>query len=80
MTAVKAVTFVTRSDRQAAERKEWIADAVAHMISIGLYAQEEVDQAYELADNLHYHSKDEGGEMMYSAKEAVDEELTYWGD
>lgn len=80
MTAVKEVSFVTRSDRQAAERKEWIADAVGYMISIGFYAQEEVDEAVCLAETLHYHNLDEGGEMTYSAKEAVDEELTYWGD
>lgn len=80
MTAVKEVTFVTRSARQAVERMEWIADAVAYMISIGLFAQEEIYDCVALAESLHYHSKDEGGEMMYSAKEAVDEELTYWGD
>jgi hypothetical protein len=79
MTAVKAVAFETRSDRQARIRKEWIADAVGYLIGLGVYAQEEVEQAYELADNLHWHAKDEGGEMMYTAKEAVDEELTYWG-
>ena len=80
MTAVKEVAFETRSDRQARIRKEWIADAVGYLIGLGVYAQEEVEQAYELADNLHWHAKDEGGEMMYDAKEAVDEELTYWGD
>lgn len=80
MTAVLKVQATTRSERLAAERREWLADAVAYMISIGLYAQEEVDQAYDLAENLHYHLLDGLGEMEYSAKEAVDEELTYWGD
>lgn len=72
--------FESRSDSQARERKAWIADAVAHMIMIGLYAQEEVYEAVDLAENLHYSNRNEGGEMMCSAKEAVDEELTYWGD
>lgn len=80
MTAVKAVAFETRSDRQARIRKAWIADAVAYMISIGLYAQEEHEQAYELADNLHWHYKDEGGEIYDTPQDAVDEELTYWGE
>ncbi|UAV89609.1 hypothetical protein [Pseudomonas phage COT4] len=80
MTAVKYVQAVTRSERQAAEAREWIADAVGYMIMIGLYEQKEIYDAVDLAENLHYHSRDEGGEIMYSAKEAVDEELTYWGD
>lgn len=80
MTAVKYVQAVTRSERQAAEAREWIADAVQYMIMIGLYAQEEIYEAVDLAENLHYHNRDEGGEMMSSAKEAIDEELTYWGD
>jgi hypothetical protein len=70
----------TRNERQAVEAREWIADAVQYMIMIGLFAQEEIYDAVDLAENLHYHFRDEGGEMMYSAKEAVDEELTYWGD
>ncbi len=80
MTAVVEVKAVTRAERQAAERREWIADAVGYMISIGLYAQDEIYDALDLAENLHYHSVDEGGELMYSAVDAVDEELTYWGD
>ncbi|QNN99975.1 hypothetical protein phiPsa267_009 [Pseudomonas phage phiPsa267] len=80
MTAVKAVAFETRSERQLRIRKEWIADAMTYLFAIGIFAQEEISDCYDLADNLHWHSKDEGGEMMYSAKEAVDEELTYWGD
>jgi hypothetical protein len=80
MTAVKEVSFVTRSERQAAERREWIADAVGYMIGLGIYAQEEVYDCFALAESLEYHARDEGGELMFSAKEAVDEELTYWGD
>lgn len=80
MTAVKQVAFESRSDRQAREAKAWVEEAVTYMLAIGLYAQEEISEAVDLAENLHWWARDEGGEMMYSAKEAVDEELTYWGD
>jgi hypothetical protein len=80
MTAVKEVSFVTRTERHAAERKEWIADAVGYLIGLGIYAQEEVDGCFALAESLEFHARDEGGELMYTAKEAVDEELSYWGD
>uniref|UniRef100_A0AAU6VY91 Uncharacterized protein n=2 Tax=unclassified bacterial viruses TaxID=12333 RepID=A0AAU6VY91_9VIRU len=79
MTAVINVSAETRSERIAREQKEWIADAVAYMIMIGLYAQEEVYEALYLAEIL----AEEGcrdGEIVFTAKEAVDEELSYWGD
>ena len=79
MTAVQDVKFETRTQRRARERKVWIEQAVAYMIEIDIYAQEEVEQATNLAENLHFHCKDEGGEMMCSPKDAVDEELRYWG-
>ncbi|QXV71664.1 hypothetical protein psageK4_010c [Pseudomonas phage psageK4] len=81
MSLAKFETVVEyRRDRQARERTLWIEEAVSYMIAIGLYAQEEIEQAVDLAENLHHHLVDEDGEMTYSAKEAVDEELTYWGD
>lgn len=79
MTAVQDVKSETRTQRQARERKVWIEQAVAYMIEIGLYAQEEVEQASDLAESLHLHCKDEGGEVVDSPKEVIDEELTYWG-
>lgn len=81
MSLAKFTTVVEwRADRQARERKAWIEEAVTYMIAIGLYAQEEIEQAVDLAENLHYHLKDEGGEIDCTPKDAVDEELTYWGD
>lgn len=80
MTAVKTVAFESRSDRQNRERVVWVAEAVAYLIALGVYAPDELEGANDLADNLWWYARDEGGEMMYSAKEAVDEELTYWGD
>lgn len=79
MTAVISVKAKTRKERQDEERREWIADAVQYMIMIGLYSQDEVYEAVDLAENLHY-SNEEGGEIYQTAKEAIDEELTYWGD
>lgn len=78
--ATKTIVVESRHERQAREQKAWIEEAVSYMMQIGLYAQEEVEQAVDLAENLHYHYKDEGGEIDISAKDAVDEELTYWGD
>lgn len=56
------------------DRKEWIADAVWYMLDIGLFTQDEINDCYYLADNLYDNFED------YTPKEAVDEELTYWGD
>ena len=80
MTAVVEVKSETRTERLAAERRKWIADAVAYMISIGLYAQEEIYDAVYLAEDLYLSNLDTTWEMIFSAEEAVDEELTYWGD
>ncbi|QNO00492.1 hypothetical protein phiPsa347_010 [Pseudomonas phage phiPsa347] len=69
-----------RSHRQAQERREWIDEAVVYLLALGIYAQDEITDAANLAIYLFSSARDEGGEIMYSAKEAVDEELTYWGD
>jgi hypothetical protein len=72
-----------RSERQAQERKDWIAEAVGYLFSIEAVDEGEIlysGTAYDLAESLWYYVRDEGGEMMYTPKEAVDEEMTYWGD
>lgn len=75
MSIAKFETVVEyRRDRLARERKTWIADAVWYMLDIGLYTQDEINDAYYLADNLV------DGYEDFTPKEAVDEELTYWGD
>lgn len=79
MSLAKFVTVVEwRADRQARERKAWIEEAVEYMLSRGMFTQEFRHDAVQLAESLHSMSKDEGGETFVSAKEAVDEELTYW--
>lgn len=77
-----------RSERQAQERKDWIAEAIGYLFMIGAVDEGDIfysgtlysSTAYDLAESLWYHARDEGGELMYSPKEAVDEEMTYWGD
>lgn len=61
--------------------KEWIADAVSYMYDIGLFTQEEWKDCVSLAESLHENGLYEDEVVPYfSAKEAVDEELTYWGE
>jgi len=81
MTAVVAVRAITKTEREALEVKTWIADAIAYMFDIKLFKQEEWKDCVDLAESLHYHGvyKDEVV-PSFTAKEAVDEELTYWGD
>lgn len=68
----------TRAERQAQERKEWIARAISYMSYLEVVTEDET--AYSLAESLWYNSRDEGGEMMYTPIEAVDEEISYWGE
>jgi hypothetical protein len=80
MTAMTGAQFETRSDRQAREHRDWVATGVAYLIGLSIYAVEEQDEAKDLMECLWWDSRDEGGEMMCTPQEAVDEELTYWGD
>ena len=80
MTAVKSVAAITRQERQQAERREWIADVVGYSYMIGLFAQDEMILALDLAESLYHNSVDEGGELLYTPQESLDEELTYWGE
>jgi len=80
MTAVKSVVSISRKARQEAERREWIADVVGYSYMIGLFSQDEMIDALDLAESLYHSAIDEGGELQYTAKESLDEELTYWGE
>lgn len=61
--------------------KEWIADAIAYMYDIGLFTQAEWKDCVDLAESLHYHGRYQDEiNPSFSAKDAVDEELTYWGE
>lgn len=80
MTAMISSSARTKTEKLEEAKAKWIEEAVSYMLFIGIYAQDEVEGATDLAENLYYHSLDERGEVMYSAHEAVDEELTYWGE
>jgi len=74
------VKVETRSERQKREREQWIRNATDYLIELKVYDLLEYFDARDLAESLEYHARDEGGEHMYTAKEAVDEEMTYWGE
>lgn len=84
MTAMVSVKATTREERRNKSRNKWLEDAVAYLIKIGVYAPDELEGANELAEILWDSSDNEDyfddHAMFQSAKEAVDEELTYWGD
>ena len=78
---VLAANFVPRHARQKEEGELWVANAVAYMLEIKLYSPTEKDQAIDLAENLLYRNRNEGGEIMdWDVQAVIDEELTYWGD
>ena len=72
--------FEPRSVRQTAERMHWINDAVSYLINMGIFTQEERSEAENMAETLLEASIDEGGEIYIEPAEAVDEELSYWGE
>jgi hypothetical protein len=74
------VKVETRSERQKREREQWIEQATHYLIELKVYDLLEYSDARDLAESLEYHARDEGGEHMYTAKEAVDEEMTYWAE
>lgn len=74
------VKVETRSERQKREREQWITDCMNYLIQLKVFSITELKDAEMLAISLEFHSRDEGGEHMYTAKEAVDEEMTYWGE
>lgn len=65
-------------------RTAWIQQAVDYMIELSLYSPDDLKGARELAETLWESSDNEDVFMdctrLFTAKDAVDEELTYWGD
>lgn len=84
MTAMISATATTREERRNKSRNKWLEDAVAYLIKIGVYAPDELEGANELAEILWDSSDNEDyfddHALFQSAEDAVDEELTYWGD
>lgn len=69
-----------RSERQARERRSWIAGAMAYMFEMRLFSASQYNQCQDFAETLWFANRNEGGEMMNTPQEAVDEEISYWGD
>jgi hypothetical protein len=85
MTAVVSVKATTREERLIAARNAWIQEAMNYMFKLGIYdAIEEAEGANELAEILWDGSDNEeffdDHTLFMSPSDAVDEELTYWGD
>lgn len=63
-------------------QQEWIQAAVNHLFKLGVFAADETDQAFEVAegiwDNSDNHLRDY--ELWIGPEDAVNEELTYWGE
>lgn len=84
MTAMISAKATTRQERLEAARTEWIQAAINHLLKLGVYAPDELEGANELAEMLWDNSDNEDcfddHALFMSAVDAVDEELTYWGD
>ena len=65
-------------------RTGWVQQAIDYMLEIKLYSTDELEGARELAETLWENSDNEDifkdCTQLFSAKDAVDEELTYWGE
>jgi hypothetical protein len=84
MTAMISVKATTRQERLEAARTEWIQEATTYLFKLGVYAPDELEGANELAEILWDSSDNEDyfddHANFMGAVDAVDEELTYWGD
>lgn len=62
--------------------QEWVQAAVNHFFKLGVFSAAEADQAFELAEGLWDNSDNKlyDHAQWISPEDAVDEELTYWGD
>lgn len=70
--------FLTNDDRFAMMRDEWIREAKTLFIR---YAQVTSQEAQGFAETLFVSvGNDEWGFDWVSAKDAVNEEMSYWGD
>lgn len=72
-----AEPFVSRSAIQATARKFWVFEAADYLVERGIYPIHELPWAMAHAKRLASLNTDEGGELMVSPREAVDEDLEY---
>lgn len=79
--AIVSVRVETKEQRLARERTEWITKAMGRLFELKVYDPNDPNDAhnaFELADNLHFHSLEDDGTNTYDPADTVDEELTYW--
>lgn len=77
MIARNGIEVATRISRRYAERKYWKQEAADLLILKGVCGPEELVEAAEYAESLMYRNVDEGGELMASPQEAVEDDLVY---
>lgn len=84
MSAVRAFKVATRQERLDAFRTQWIQEAIDYLYKLGVYAPDELEGANELAETIWENSDNEiyfeDHALRYSAVDAVDSELSYWGE
>lgn len=84
MTAMVAVKATTRKERLEAARTQWIQEAIDYLFKLGVFTAGELEDANSLAESLWDNSDNEDyfedHVHFLGAADAVDEELTYWGD
>lgn len=86
MTAVRAFSVETKAEKLERLERLWLQEAAGYMFSKSIFDGtdvQEISQAYELAETLWENSDNADyadTESWITPQEAVDEELTYWGD
>lgn len=76
MTAVLSVKAETVMQRLEREKAEWIQEAKDYLLHLQV-----VEEGDDLGWVEELHASSIGLEgILYTPKEAVDEELSYWGD
>lgn len=78
MSAFVEVSAITKAKKIEAHRNRWIDEATQYMGQLGMFnleIEKEYVDAYQLAESLF-----DTNDIGTTAKEAVQEELTYWGE
>lgn len=72
--------FLTRDDLLALQKDAWVAQATQYLVELGVYSTLEHTAAYMLAESLWEGADNDGSPTDATPQEAVQEELSYWGD
>lgn len=77
MLIVSSDLYTSRSARQAVERKFWALEAADYLVSRGVYSKDKLHLALAHAKRLVARNTDEGGELLESPQQVVDDDLAY---